>query len=102
MTFVKFTEPQNLTNFYTMLKYGNEVTNNWLGTLIVVTVGLITFISLKNYSTEKAFAAMTFVILIVAVLLRPLDLITDFVFYIVIVVVALSIVSLLIKRKVST
>lgn len=61
----------NATGVEDLFIYSNTVTNDFFGISILLTLGIIMFISMKtrNISTEAAFATTTFSVTIVSYLL---------------------------------
>lgn len=56
------TNPENLTNTVQLLQWMNTVSDQRLGVAMLIVFGLTTFLTLKTYESEKAFAAASFVI----------------------------------------
>lgn len=56
----KMTAPSNITGLATFSSWVNSASEGWLGTLIVIALFVISFLSLKKYSTGRAIMASTF------------------------------------------
>ena len=67
----------NVTSITNLLPYLNSVTTGYFGVGILLCVFLITFVTGKSFSAEKALSFSGFLTMIVAVLLRMMSLITD-------------------------
>ena len=73
-----------------MFEYANELTKGdgetgLLGIAILIVVGFVTFLSTKGYSADRSLGYTGFLCLIVAILLRFLNLINDAIMVIVLV-----------------
>lgn len=77
--------PENMTSILDLFSHANVLTNGVLGIGILVVIAVISIIATKSLSTEKSFGFAGFLTLIVAILLRFMDLINDSVLYIVII-----------------
>ena len=69
----------NPSSIIDLFIYANTVTSNAFGYLILIAVYIITFISLKNYPTERAFASASFITAITSVFMAVLGLVPTFV-----------------------
>jgi hypothetical protein len=78
--------------------YVNYLTGGLLGISILLIVGLVTFISTKNYSWDRSLAFSSFIMLIVGILLRFLSLISDKVLVFCAILTAVSLVLLIMER----
>lgn len=76
---------ENMTSVFSLLNYANVLTDNFLGTGILITIAVISIIVSKSFSSDKAFGFAGFLCLIVAILLRFMSLISDMVLYITII-----------------
>lgn len=77
--------PENMTSILDLFSHANTLTDNFLGTGILIAVAVISFMAAKAFSTDKAFGFAGFLSLLVAILLRFMSLINDTVLYITIV-----------------
>ena len=80
----------NITGLLALFEYANEMTKGdgetgILGIAILIVVGFVTFLSTKGYSADRSLGYTGFLCLIVAILLRFLNLITDTIMVIVLV-----------------
>jgi len=75
----------NMTGIFDLFGYANTLTDGFLGTGILIAVAVVAFLTTKMFSTEKAFGFAGFLSLLVAILLRFMDLISDTVLYITII-----------------
>ena len=80
--------PENMTSVFDLMSHANTLTDGFLGTGILIVVAVISFIATKMFSTDKALGFAGFLSLMVAILLRFMNLINDMVLYITIVLVA--------------
>jgi len=74
----------NLTNLTSANTYPqvlqriNELSGNFFGIALIVTIFVVSFLSLKNYSTERAFAGSMLITTILGIFLRILEIIPDY------------------------
>ena len=80
----------NVSNFTSTLQYANYASGGSLGSLICLGLFIIVFISLKNYSTQKALPAASFITSIVCIFMFILNMIT---YYVLMIFVFLTVVS---------
>ena len=66
-----------------------------LGIFILIVVGGVLYLMMKGYGNEKSLAVTMFVTSIIGLLLRLLGLISDYVFYICVILFVVGIVFLL-------
>lgn len=90
---------QNITTLFDLVKYANNVTNNYLGIGIVILTFIISFISMKVWPTAKAFAASMFITAILTVFLRILGLVGDWIMIIVLLGLCGSIIALYLSEN---
>jgi uncharacterized membrane protein len=96
--FDQFTNSSAYAGLTEIFNYVNYLTNGALGVSILLVVGIITFISTKNYSWDRSFAFSSFITLIVAILLRFLTLIGDVLLAFCAIMTALSLIILIAER----
>jgi len=77
--------PENMTGVLSLFSHANDLTGGFLGIGILIVIAVISIISTKSFSSEKSFGFSAFLSLIVAILLRFMNLISDSVLYIVII-----------------
>jgi len=82
------------TNIYQVIVGVNATTNNLLGALILLVIGLVLFAGTKKYDTDVAMLVTTFVLSVISLLMFTIQLIGVEIFVIPII---LLIVSLFIK-----
>jgi hypothetical protein len=93
----------NWTSILDMFNYANDLTGGYLGIGILLVVGLISFIATpKRGSISASFAFSSFLLLITSILLRIIHLISDTVFYVVVIITIASMVYLGIKKEEKT
>jgi len=102
---VPFPYPDNnLTSLFSFMQYANELVSvdgfAWLGTFILIIVYFVSFLTTKNFSTERALGFSTFLGLITALLLRFLELINDTIFTMSIILFIISVIMLMRERNV--
>jgi len=90
--------------FIDFLQYVNYTTDTAgtpiLGIGILLIVGFVSFLATKQFSTDRALGFSAFLTLIVAVFLRFLSLISDFVFGVVVFIFVGSVIFLIRERNV--
>jgi hypothetical protein len=69
--------PSNVTSFFGMIQYVNDISEGWFGGLLLATLFFITFIAMKNYPTERALAVACFVTLLSSFFLWMLQMIAQ-------------------------
>lgn len=67
----------NLTGILTFLQYVNTLVDGFLGIAFLLMVGLVSFLSTKVYTYERALSFSTFLTMICAILLRFIGLVND-------------------------
>jgi len=75
----------NMTSIFDLFSHANTLTDGFLGVGILIVVAVVAFITTKMFSTEKSFGFAGFLSILVAILLRFMDLINDTVLYITII-----------------
>jgi hypothetical protein len=84
--------------FSDILRYVNDVTQNWFGNLVIFAIFIIAFVCMKNYSTKKAFTAASFITTILASLFFFLGILNELVLFIFIFATAVGVISILRER----
>jgi len=87
-----YIEPSNITNIGEILPYVNTVMDGLFGTALLVILFFIFWMSLKDYKTDRAFAAAAFVTMPIAIFFFVMGLINT---YILIIIVIITIVGYL-------
>jgi multisubunit Na+/H+ antiporter MnhF subunit len=70
MPITTYANPENVTNFTSVMGYSNQVTGNIFVPVILFTFWFVLFITLKQWKNEAAFASSTFVTMLIAMFLR--------------------------------
>lgn len=68
--------PENLTSTVDFLVWLNTITDQRFGPALIIMFGIVVFLTLKVYNTERAFSATAFVIGILGVLLSGVGLLS--------------------------
>ncbi len=84
----------NVTDMFTLFQYIQEVSTNWFFLMVAFGIFIITFISLKNYSSSRAFAGSSFLFMIMLIFLRVLGFVSNMYMYLSIIMVAIGVVWL--------
>lgn len=95
-----FAYPENITGFVEFVQYTNTLVNGMLGMGILIIVFMVSFLSAKSYSYERAFGFSSFLTMISAILLRFMNLITDWMLSIAIIMTGGAIILLMRERSV--
>jgi len=91
---------ENILGIVSFMQYVNVLCKGFLGVGILIIIGFVSFLSTKNYTTDRALSFSTFLTLISAILLRFLELINDSILLIVVVIFILSVIYLIRERNV--
>jgi len=75
----------------------NDLSGGFFGIALIVTIFVVSFLSLKNYSTERAFAGSMLITTILGILLRILEVIPDYMMTILIVGTGVSLIIIMFK-----
>ena len=97
---VNYTMPTNITSITDWMQWGNVITGNWYGIVLIVMIFVITYISLKDYPNKRAFAAAAFITGITTVLLRFIGLVDTWTLSVVIAMNMVGIIVLLTDKEV--
>jgi len=92
-----YLEPNNITTMSGLIRHASYLTGEKLGISILGIIFIISFIGLKMYSAERAFATSLFITTTLGILLRFMGLINDTWMFISIIGAGLSLVWLLKK-----
>jgi len=86
---------ENITGMYTLIKYiNNDVSSGVFALMILLAIFIIIFISLKNFQTSRAFATAAFINMVLAIIMRTLQFISNKWMYLSIILVGVGIVWL--------
>jgi len=97
-----YADPVNLTTIYSMMEYGNSVTDNWYTIMIPLGLFLIIFLNLKlrQFYTPDCVMAAGFITVITSVFLRIIGLLETYqLFWVIIITVLGAIWALWTKRE---
>lgn len=86
----------NVTGYVELLQYTNTVTNNLFGLGLLLMIFIVSFLSLKIYTTERAFATASFITAMSSYFLAILGLIATI---IVVVPTIMALISIIILIK---
>jgi len=92
----------SMLGIVTFLQYVNVLCKGFLGVGILIMIGIVSFLTTKQYTTDRALGFSSFLTLISAILLRILSLISDSVLFIVIIIYVLAMIYLIRERNVET
>lgn len=81
----------NITGLYSFFQYVQLISDDWFFILILFGIFVIMFISMKAYSSSKAFITSSFFCMILAILLRTIGFISNKWMYLLIIMVALGV-----------
>lgn len=87
--------PDNITGITGLLTYANMVTNYWFVNLSLAAIWFVAFISLKRYTLERAFLGSSVICAILSVLLLALNLITE---WLMILFIVMTIAAILVTQ----
>ena len=94
-----FPTPTNITRPYMMFEHVATLTTNLFGPVILIAVFIIALISMKNHRASAAFGAASFITLLIALILRALNAVSDLILIAVIIITTLSVAFLLFEGK---
>lgn len=96
---VPFNYPENISTVLKLVRHVDHLTEQALfGSILLVLLGMIAFLATKAYSSEKAMMYASFLVLISSILLRFLNLITDGILYLCVIIFVGSFVWLIVAR----
>lgn len=88
-----FTNTTNLTSALDILAYGHTNTQGWFGTLILIMIFTVCFMSMKSkFTTSRCLAGSMFLTTIIAVILSVLELLDAFPFLVTVVLLICSVI----------
>ena len=90
-----FSNGQSVNGIGSFLQYANYATNSKLGYLIIVAIFAVSFLSMKVFSSTKAFASASFITTFLSVFLLRIGLISPVV---TIILAALTVIGILVVR----
>jgi len=90
---------QNLTGMYSLFQYIQGVSEGTFFPMILFAIFIITFISLKMYSTQRAFAGAAFLNFVLSGILGVLGLISSMWAYLGVVIVGFAVIWLHIENS---
>jgi len=77
MSYILPLPSNNITGILTFLQYVNTLVEGFLGISFLIMIGMVSFLSTKVYTYERALAFSTFLTMICAILLRFIGLVND-------------------------
>lgn len=98
MAYYNLTNVTNANNTLQLTQAVDEMSGGWLGIGIMITISIILFISLKDYPMKPALAATCFISTILALLLRLIGMLSDFVFFIYVILTAIAVIALIMDQ----
>lgn len=84
-----YTTP-TVSNFGNYLTWLNTITGGMFWTLIVITIFIVIFVALSVYSFKRAVLGSSFITFTLAVMLRMLELVSDALIGVLIIILALG------------
>ena len=99
MPITTYPDPTNATNVVTTMQYANQVTGQAFMPVIVFTVWLVLFITLKAWRTEAALSSSLFATMMITILLRTANLVTDVVLVVVVIAFLASFFMTVLSRE---
>jgi len=93
-------QPYNLTNLtdannlFEFFRAGNQLSEGYLGLMLLIGTWLVFFFSFKGYDTKRAFAGTSFITAVAAILLRLMQFISNEVMFMSFILVGISVVML--------
>ncbi len=83
-----------------LIQYINDVsTGGWLGLSLLLLFGLISFLALKSYITEKALVASSFITLLMSILLVGLGILEIHWVTVIFSILAISVFMALLSKR---
>ncbi len=92
------TNMTNANNIVGLFNAINGMSGGWLTIMILILAFVITFITMKAYPTKVAFAGSSFIITVIALLMRAIDMVGDVTLAICIFLTAGGVIALLLKE----
>ena len=88
--------PTNISNLTDLVTYTSNATQGWFGSLIAFAIFCVTFFSLKQYQTSRAFAGASFITLITIIIFRIINLVGDLILITAIMLVIIAVIWLIV------
>lgn len=82
-----------VNNVADITQQANHLVGDVMGIFIIIVLFCILFLSMKNFSTKTAWLAASFISAVLSLFLRILELIGDKVFWIVMIILLISLVA---------
>jgi len=91
----------NITGMYTFFQYVNEVTETWFFVMVLFALLIILFVVFKasSYSNSKPFAAASFIVMVMSIIFRTLELMDNQWMYVFITFTAISAVWMYLENS---
>ncbi len=81
-----FIDPTNITTLHAFVNWSNDATGGWLGTLILISLLFVSFLTLKvGFSNQQSFASASALTAVAAILLSVIGIVPATTMYIFIV-----------------
>lgn len=93
-----FEHPESILTFMDFLRYTNSQVDGLLGVAMLIVIGMVSFLTTKNYTYERALGFAGFMVMLSAIFLRFMNLIGDSVLFGCIVIFVFSVVLLFKER----
>jgi len=94
-----FANPVNIANMTGIFGYVNSVTDSAFVPLMLFSIWFVLFLVLKVWNTESALGSSTFIVMLLAMLFRAANLVSDTVVIITVVAFLISAVLIVIQRE---
>ena len=85
----------NITRPYELITFANTATNSMFGVVVVIATFIIAFMAMKDYPTKAATSAAIFISTLIAILLRIMGALADWVVFTCIIATVASVAFLI-------
>jgi len=102
MTATPFPYPIGINNLMDLISYTNSLVSGTLGIGLLIIIGMVSFLSTKTYSYEKAMGFSGFLVLLSSIILRFANLINDATLIVCIALFVGSLILLFREREIET
>jgi len=89
-----YSYPSNITKLVDLAVWTNSVTTGFFWPLILFGLFIILFMSFKQYPTERAFAASSFITMLIAIMLGIIGLVSAYIYVGTIILAAIALICL--------
>jgi hypothetical protein len=94
-----FDYPENMTGIMSLVEHANHLVGDMLGYGLLVVIGMVSFLSTKNYTWERSLSFSMFLVFISAIFLRMIDLLDNTAMIIITLLAAVAGIFLLKERS---